>query len=743
MQGNLIKSMLSQTRFRTMLLLLPAGLLGGDIVVQPTGSTPVVVSGKVVDEKNVPVAGATLAIENSLDGCLTDSLGGFSLSTSERGYRVLLITAVGYEDLRIAIQIRADTGGVLVKLRSVWRSLNGVVISAGAFTVSDKGKTVLKPMDIMTTAGADADVVKTMQSLPGTQQPGVSTGLFVRGGDAAEATIVVDQLVVQNAFFSNVPGVSQSSRFSPFQFKDISFSSGGYSARYGQAMSSVLELRTRDLADNSKLSVGANVTGIFASGAKLWKKESLEVSGYYNNYSPFNRLATSNLRFYHPPTGGGASVRYVWAPSSNETWKTIVRGTLYKSGLVTPDPFVGGDSTDFSIRNVLWYAATTYRKRVGNKWDLNVGASYSNNEDHIIWKDSVFGEIPLTNHDYRTQGRVEITGYILQGVSLDVGGEVQHFGYTRAFDTSHGNFVESIPASYVELNWRPFPWLAIRPGIRNERSSLLRQSKLSPRVSLAVRTGEYAQVGLAGGLFYQDPENVYLLSDYRPGLQEAAHLILNYQWIKSDRTFRVETYYKDYVHLSREYTGTYNPNDAWRIIPSGERVDNTGYGFAGGAELFWHDKETIKGLDYWISYSFIDTKRLYDDYLKEATPVFVANQNLSIVMKYFVTSWQTNFSVTSSFASGRPYYDPGANTFLGSKTPPFEDVSLGIGRLSTVGKWFTVIYLGIDNITNHHNLFGYQYSYNGTQKFPVLPAFYRSFLIGMNISLSRFDKSEL
>jgi hypothetical protein len=601
-------------------------------------------------------------------------------------------------------------------------------------------------MDIMTTAGADADVVKTMQTLPGTQQPGANTGLFVRGGDAAEASILIDELVVQNAFFSNVPGVSQSSRFSPFQFKGISFSSGGYSARYGQAMSSVLELNTRDLADNTKVSLGANVTGIFASGARLWQKNSLEASGYYNNFSPFYRLAKGNIPFYVPPEGGGLSLKYVWAPSADEVWKMTLRGSLYKAGLLTPDPFVGGDTTDFSIRNTLFYAATSYRRMLKNKWTFYLAASYSDNGDHIAWKDTVWGSIPLVNKDFRAQTRAEATKYFSSSFYMDMGIEFQHYGYTRAFDTLSGSFMESIPAAYVESTWRPFPWLAVRPGLRYEWSALLCQPAWAPRISVALRSGQYAQFALAAGLFYQDPANLYLLSGYHPSMQEARHLILNYQWVHSGRIFRAELYYKDYAHLTREYTGVYDPNDAWRVIQPGKRIDNRGYGFAKGAEVFWHDKETIKGLDYWISYSYINTKRLYEDFLKEATPPFVADHNLSIVTKYFVTKWQTNFSLTASYASGRPYYDPGAATtasFLGSRTPPFENVSLAVGRLATIQKWFTVIYFGIDNIANHRNIFGYQYSYDDARKFPVLPAYYRSVLIGINISLSRFDKSEL
>ncbi|HXB05689.1 MAG TPA: TonB-dependent receptor, partial [Puia sp.] len=228
-----------------------------------------------------------------------------------------------------------------------------------------------------------------------------------------------------------------------------------------------------------------------------------------------------------------------------------------------------------------------------------------------------------------------------------------------------------------------------------------------------------------------------------PGMQRTLNLVGNWLWNRNGRTLRAEGYYKDYRQLVREYAATYDPDAAWRIVPAGEKVDNSGYGYAKGVELFWHDKETIKGFDYWLSYSYIDTKRLYANYPKEAEPDFVARHNLSIVTKYFVDRWQTNFSLTASYASGRPYYDPASPSFLGSRTPPFEDLSLAVGRLATIQKWFTVVYAGVGNITNHHNIFGYRYSYDGTQKYPILPAFYRSVIIGMNISLSRFDKSEL
>jgi hypothetical protein len=701
-----------------------------------------VIKGKVVNEKNFPVSGANVFIQNTLDGCSSDSLGIFKLVTTEKGPHFIVASEVGFEETITQIFINADTNGVIIKMRSAYRQLNDVVISAGSFSVGDNNKTILKPMDIMTTAGANADVMKAIETLPGAQQAGASTGLFVRGGDASETSVIIDEMIVQNAFFSNLPGVSQSGRFAPFQFKGISFSSGGYSARYGQALSSVLELSTQDLPEKSRISLGANMTGVFGSMDKVWKRNSLGISASYNNADIFYGLANTNIKFYDPPGGDGFSIKYINEPNKNEIFKAVVRYSKYIAGLKTPDPFIAGDTTDFDITNYTFYSNASYQKQFNNKFLIYSSASYSYNRDNIKWSVPVLGNIAYLNKDYRIQFREEAKKYLLSNLSALGGIEFQHYGYTKIFDTLNGSFAETIAAIYAEATWSPFKWFSLRPGIRYEQSKLLNQHVLEPRISMAMKTGKYSQIAFASGLFYQDPANIYLFSGYKPSLQEAVHYIIDYQWVRSDRTFRIEAYYKKYLSLVKEYDSAYDPN-GYRFITAGTKVDNSGYGYAKGAEVFWHDKKTIHGLDYWISYSYIDTKRLYENYLSSATPDFVSTHNLNLVTKYFLDAWQTSFSITYTYASGRQYYNPSGNGFLSDRTPAYQNLALSIGRLMTIKKWFTVIYAGIDNVTDRHNIFGYRYSSDATKKYPVLPALYRSVIIGMNISLSQFDKSEL
>jgi len=700
------------------------------------------ISGKITDNKSNPVQGADVFLDHTLDGTTTDSTGYFTFTTTEKGSQVLVVTNVGYDKAFLTLNISGDIKDLSLKITPSANYLQQVVITAGAYDVSNDEKTVLKPMDIMSTAGAGSDISKAIETLPGVQQPGAQTGLFVRGGDAGETAILMDGMVVQNAFFSSLPGVSQSTRFSPFQFKGIAFSSGGYSARFGQALSSILELNTIDLDEKDQISIGANMTGIYTSGDKVSGSSSLGFAAYYNNLRVFYGLANSNVKFYQPPLGYGLSLRYAYKPNKKGILKIYASGAAYQAGLVTPDPFIINDSVNFHLQSNTLLTSISYKQQFKDKWSLFTSASYSHNQENAGWTGTNLGSIPLTDRDYRFQYRLEGTSYLSSSATVIAGTEIQRYGFAKDFDTLSGKFGETLVSAYAETSLTPIYWLAFRPGVRYEYSALLNQNAIEPRLSAAVKLSDHAQLSLAGGTFFEDPDSRYLLSGKKPNMEEAIHYIADWQWTAAGYTLRLEGFYKNYKDLVRELNTGYNPSQ-YPILDPNIRVDNSGFGYSKGAELFWRDKKSIQNFDYWISYSFIDTKRLYSDFTSEVTPTFVSQNNLNVVTKYFVTKWQTNFSFTYTYGSGRPYYDPAGKGFLNEHTPPYQDLALAFGHLARVKNWFTVIYLGIDNVTNNHNIFGYRYSSDGTQKYPVLPALYRSVILGFNFSLSQFNKNEL
>ena len=209
------------------------------IILFQAVSAQVIVKGIVKDNKGNPIAGASISIKDSYDGATSDSLGRYSFKAFEKGSQLLVVSNIGYKSYEQQVKLESGLLTIDVVLKQEVTELTAVVLSAGTFEASDRKRAaaVLDPIDIVTTASANGDITGALKTLPGAQQVGESEGLFVRGGTAAETKTFIDGTLVNNFFFSSVPNIAQFGRFSPFIFKGTVFSTGGYSALYGQVLS--------------------------------------------------------------------------------------------------------------------------------------------------------------------------------------------------------------------------------------------------------------------------------------------------------------------------------------------------------------------------------------------------------------------------------------------------------------------------------------------------------------------------
>src|SRR5690606_19575692 len=120
----------------------------------------------------------------------------------------------------------------------------------------------LKPLDIVTTAGSAGNIVAALQTLPGTQTVGEDGRLFVRGGEANETQTYVDGIRVAQPYGATTNNLPTRGRFSPFLFKGITFSTGGYSAEFGEALSSVLLLNTIEEPEQEQTDIALMTVGV-------------------------------------------------------------------------------------------------------------------------------------------------------------------------------------------------------------------------------------------------------------------------------------------------------------------------------------------------------------------------------------------------------------------------------------------------------------------------------------------------
>lgn len=723
------------------------------------------ISGTVTDAKKQPVAGASLAIKGSYDGATADSAGRFRFKTFEKGTQVLIISSIGYKTVEMNINITGAEMTIPVLMKQEVTEISAVVISAGSFEASDRKRTaaVLTPIDIVTTASANADVTGALKTLPGAQQVGESEGLFVRGGTAAETKTFIDGTLVNNFFFTGAPNIAARGRFSPFIFKGTVFSTGGYSALYGQALSSALILESIDLPDQSSANLSVTVLSLGGGFQKLNKKKTASwgINYGYSNLDLAFSLIKQQQDYSKSPGGHTADANFRIKTSKNGMLKYYGYYTYNSLAFTVPSLDSLGYLDRFSLKNGNMYHNLSWKEQFKNKWRLNAGISYSNNRDDLRFgmtdaskNDVVLGNLGFAkNFDLENRGDYFNTKLVIEkkfkGLSaFRFGTEYNHSKDRINFIAVNGQrfpstIKENIFSLFAEQDVYITNNLAGKFGIRAERSELLNQNNIAPRISLAYKVGKNAQASLAYGQFFQNPELRNLPAVNPLNFQKATHYIAQYQKTTNLTTFRVEAFYKEYDDLVK--TGLVNNQP--------RAVSNAGFGDAKGFELFWRDKKTIKNLDYWISYSFLDTKRDFANFPFAITPNFAAKHTASVVMKKFVTKWKTNVNLSYNFASSRPFYNiqpeagnTGKFVFADrGMIDPYHNISFALNYLPKIGKKdaksFVVYVLSVSNVLNFKQQFGYNYSFNGQRRQEIVPPSRQFIFLGAFFSFG-VDRSE-
>ncbi len=721
-----------------------------------------ILSGKIADGKKAGIPGASITIKDSYDGAVTDSSGNFKFTTTEKGEHLLIISAVGFNTLEQKVTLAEAAQTFEWSLKEAFDEMKAVVITAGSFEASDKKRTtVLSSIDIVTTASANADITAAIKTLPGAQQVGESEGLFVRGGTAAETKTFIDGTLVNNFFFSSVPNISQRGRFSPFIFKGTVFSAGGYSALYGQALSSALILESIDFPDRSSASLGVSplsVSGGYQHLAKN-KKSSWGVNYGYTDLRVVFEVVKQKPEYFAMPVFHTGDANFRIKTSNSGVLKYYGYFSKNNLGVRNPSLDTIGFKDAFKLSNFNIYHNLSWRENLGARWKVNTGVSFANNKDDIKGslqdeknKDATVSGLEGKNFGFKTNGNYFNAKVVferrLRGLSAIRFGSEYNYSNDRddfiLYDGTKfpGSVKENLVSGFAETDVYVTNNLAAKIGSRVEHSALLDRYNFSPRISLAYKLGKLSQASLAYGQFYQNPERRYLPSNVPINFSKATHYIAQYQQVTQLVTFRAEVFYKKYESLVKT-----------NLVNNIERaVSNNGFGNAKGFELFWRDKKTIKNFDYWVSYSYLDTKRDFVNYPQAIEPSFAAKHTGNVVVKKFMSGLKSMFNANYTYATGRPYYNirwDGNNSkfkiFDEGRTPDYHSLSVSVNYLPNIYKKgankFTVFVFSVTNVLGANQVYGYNYSFNGLRKEAIVPPAKRFFFIGAFLSFG-VDRSE-
>jgi hypothetical protein len=700
------------------------------ILIAPSLIAQTLIKGTVRDQKGMTLPGVNILIKGTFEGTSSETDGSFELMTSLTGEQQLVFRYMGYKSEEMTVDFNGKEVILNPKLKEAINEMTAVTITAGAMEASDEKKAVvLRPLDIVTVPSAMGDIIGAFQTLPGTATVGNDGRLFVRGGDASETAIFIDGLKVGNAFGTTASNVPTRTRFNPNLFKGSFFSTGGYSAEYGHALSSALSLNSVDIPLRAQGDLSIMGIGGGYSQTLVGENNSLTASANYMDLGPYQKMISQNFDWERAPHSWDAEVLGRQKLGKNTLLKAYFHTEAGGMKMWQAQPGMQERGVLLGVNNQYTFAQTSLKHTGDNDWSFYGGVSLSHNLDELS-----VDQLQIRNTNRLLHSKAVAVKGFSDRLSLKTGLEHFLFDYQEALPTQglERNFQDYQLALFSEADIYLSNSLIFRTGLRTGYSSLAGQTWVDPRVSLAYKFRHEGQLSFAAGKYSQMP--VEELRIAAPTLQntEAVHYILNYFIIKNGRTIRAEGFYKAYEKLLTYSGPRFNYAN---VMQNGE-------GYAQGFDVFFRDQKSFKNTDYWVTYSFVDSRRQFADFQNRVQPGFAPRHNGSLVIKHFIAGLKSQPGFSFAVNDGYTYTDPNMAGEMNAKTKGFQDLSLSWSYLP---KPNLIIHFACSNVLGRDNIFGYQYSQTpnatGTyERLPIRQTAPRFVFLGIFLTLSK-DKS--
>ncbi len=702
---------------------------GGITDRSTVSSTRSTVRGVVQLPDGAPALGATVVVLETLEAANTDSAGRFTLTTAYRGLATLVARRVGFRPATSDLLLPTDST-VLFTLVPAPRVLTAMtVVAAGEFTMGTGQTATFNALDVVQTPGAAADVARAIQTLPGAQAVDEGSGLFVRGGDVTETRVLIDDAwLLSPPRFDNPLG-HVTATVDPFLLDRAVFSSGGFGAAQGNALSGVIRLETAGRPAQTTGTVTASIGSVGAAVALApHRRLGFRASANANSLQPLVAVFGQAQPYDPPPIGSDLSGTGEWATS--------------KAGRVRA----------FGVRQASRFG-------VGNAGVAN-GTNYSQQSDQyfsvLSWRDSSTRWRPAVTVARSGFDRQEaFTGTALSthlavmhlvsslGVRFDNGWRFAAGGEVERLDARYGG--SSVPVAttadgasvlfdqqvitqrvggFGEVGWQSAAGVRVTAGLRTDRASITAQRTFDPRLSVAWQRGSLGLTA-AWGQYHQVAEPVF----YRPEFDGAGFApmrvmqsVVGLQWGSDSTGLRVELYDKQYDNL-------------WQFT-RGYGVQGAGQGVARGADLFlrW---QLGAGTRSRVAWSLVDSRRTDPHTGLDAPALGDVRHSVSWITQR--TYGQLTIGSALRFATGRPLTDVvgvqagepqfGAPNALRMPNYRRSDISVSWYRPINGERAF-VLWGDLSNVFNHGNVMRYRWGADYRERLPVQAPFNRSLYAG-------------
>ncbi|MEO8664543.1 MAG: TonB-dependent receptor plug domain-containing protein [Ignavibacteria bacterium] len=597
--------------------------------------------------------------------------------------------------------------------------------------------------EIRRAPGAAEDVIKYFQSTAG-----VSTGydlyndLIVRGGAPSENLTLVDGMEIPNPNHFGIPGTNSGllSYINLRLVNDVNFYTGGFPAKYGDRISSVMDIKFRE---GSKIKHSQELSLSIAGFGGFFEGPISKNSSYmFSVRRSYFELLKDQLRGNPIPNYWDFNLKLNYDAGKDQKIKLIGFYVIDKA------------SREFSVGELqlakiyIFSGLVEYEKLFGkNIFSVstfvntsNTLASYDNKSLSFPTYDIdvIENEAGIkSEYKYRISGsnnlEFSVSGkYIYSNDKIYANSFVTPTGYFRPFlDTTKNIRTSKFNASINSNNYLFNKKLLINAGARADIFNYLDEKvTVAPRLGLSYRLFPNTTLNASAGIFFQTPSLIILAaSDANKNLKSirAAQFVLGIEhFFRQDILFKMEAYTKEYSNYP---VSIYDPYSIY--INYGtffgtsflDRATSIGEGTYKGLDISLIKKLNRTGLYGSLAISFSNSKfraaknvtfPLDFDYGKQLT--LVAGYQLKddwlfgIRMKFSDGRPYTPFDTYISESANRGLYD--MTKFYSARMPAYSRIDARIDKKFRFNAFNLVLYVEVQNLMNKDNVYEYYWNRN-------------------------------
>lgn len=713
------------------------------------------IEGRIVDsDTKSELTGANLLLIGTSFGASADIDGKYQIQSVPAGSYSVQCTYLGYAT-KIIPDIIVKPGRftqVNIELTETAIETGGVTVTPSYFSATEAEPVSAVAMsyeEIRRAPGSAGDVSRIIMSLPSVAKVNdTRNNLVVRGGSPVENGYYVDGMPIPNINHFPAQGASGGAMgvLNVDFIEDVKFYAGGFSAEYGDRLSSITDIRYREGSTNGlegQIDMGMIGLGAVLEGPLQNERGAWFVSArrsYLDLVVNAFDVEASAIPDYGDLQG---KISYNLSDKHRLTFLNVLG--IDDSKIKKDDAI---DNKENFYGQADWIANTTglnWRWLWGKRGYSSTSLTHNYMSWDSEWKEALTTD--LLTKDKSTEQRTTLrnTNHLVtaSGSALDAGFETQFVAaaldYTIAQDIDpFGNTtpeiirnedIQSVKAGvFASFRQKFGSRVTVTPGVRFDYFDYNDHSQISPRLSFSYLLTSTTTLNGAYGRYYQFlPLLLLSQSPQFKDLDEPAadHIVLGVSHLLSKTTrMTVEVYDKYYTNLpldpDQPLLSVIDESSGEDNFTAHERLVDTGAARTSGVELMIQKKlaEDFYGL---ISGSVFRSR--YRDYNGTWRNRIYDNRWMATIEGGYKPNLSWDFSLKWVFAGGAPYtpFDQSASSAVNSgilneqqvnesRLPDYHSMNIRVDRRFHYRASSLIVYLSVWNVYGRENIASYYWN---------------------------------